>query len=343
MEVNFSRLAGKSVEYLGGFIGRYSGRVSFDWDSRDFKITSGYKIKNSYYIDKYVYENYDVSRDDIPSLIKKIWQENKLSLSNVFLSLAGPSTLIRTLDFPKMSKPALKESLRYELPKYVPFSVEEVYYDFYVFPAQDNNETMKVLVALAKKDFLDEKINLLNQAGIYPRYVNLSPVVLANLFRKFYSYIETPCAIIDMGFSYCLVNIIYKGMLVFSREIKKSGLEILERVSARLNIHLEKFIDLGSKNIVLHNDVIFDIMGDFIDEIKMTLDYLETENNIEVKRVYITGGLTFFKNAHFVLNKVLNIEVLYFNVVDFFSGSEKTRKGLKQLEGSFAVSIGGLL
>jgi len=330
----------KSSDFIRDLIDNVRvSKVAIDWGSSAFKIISAKYSNNLYSINKLIYQEAHPN-SEYSQLLGDIWRRHNLCATNVYLALDGPNTLVRTIDLPKMTKKVLNDSFQYELSKYVPFSSEDVYYDFNILPIETETGLMKVLLAIAKKDFIEERLSSLKQSGIFPRRITLAPIALSNMFLKFYIQDDAPVAILDLGFAYCAVNVINKGMLLMSREIKKKGEDVLKRLSYRLNADISSFAQLKQKDDIVSKEILQDVIGDLIEDIKISLDYLETKENISIRRIYTTGGLSLFKSINSVLSDTLKVDCLSLSISEYFTFNNVSRNDFESQEGSFSVAAG---
>jgi type IV pilus assembly protein PilM len=315
-------------------------KVSIDWGSSALKIVAANKLKESYLITDFAYQKVE---DDLPRLIAKLWQDRKFPQYNIVLSLDGASTLVRVVEFPRMDKKMIKDALGFELSRYIPFSQDEVYFDCAILDAQATSGNAKLLVAAVKRDFVDEKLTLLEEAGIIPTSITLSPISLVNAFLKFFPHSDAPIGILDLGFSYSMITIVYKDNIYLSREVKKGVKDILTGLSSRLGREVKNFEDLMSKKKEIGPQLFSEVSSDLFEEIRLSLDYLETKENLSVKTIYTTGGFTACEGLNEILSNSLGIEMLPFDILKSFSYTSSVKKKIEEMEGNFSVAISSLL
>ncbi|HEC69994.1 MAG TPA: hypothetical protein ENI31_06915 [Candidatus Omnitrophica bacterium] len=316
-------------------------KVSIDWGSSALKIVSGYKFKDSYFITDFLYQNL---QENFSEALSKFSRGKSFLLPDIILSLDGPSTLVRVVDFPRMDKKMIRQSLSYELSKYIPFSAEEVYFDFSILNnTETRSESFKLLIVSAKKDFVEEKIRILEEAGLIPLKITLSPIVLSNAFLKFFPQEGYPAGLLDLGYSSSLITVVYKDNIHLSRQIKKGAKDILESLSNVLGKPINNFRDLVAVQRDISLELLSEVCSDLIEEIKLSLDYLETKENLAVKKIYSTGGLTACKGIEEFLARGLGIEVCPFNLLKYFKCKDSIKKDLEELKGNFSVAISSLL
>ena len=94
-------------------------------------------------------------------VLKKLKISHGLEAVNIAFS--GPATVIRDINFPKMSAAELKQALKFEVQKHIPFPVAEVNLDGCILKDDLPDNKMLVLLAAVKKEYmtLDTLLSLL--------------------------------------------------------------------------------------------------------------------------------------------------------------------------------------
>lgn len=234
---------------------------------------------------------YHVS-DSIPSLLKKIINECSLPTKNVNISLSGKSTLVRDLWMPKMKPEELKMSLGYELEQYIPFPVEDINYDSFVLeegPLTRKEGQMRVVLAVAKKALINERLDWLKGVGLIPNVIDMDAISLFNVFRWAGLDMGT-VGLVDIGSSKTIIDIVSSNVLTFTREVEYGTGRIREGVSHGLSISMdeaERLICEGDSRI---SGWVEDLAGRLSKELWSSFEYYEGQEQRHVERVYVTGG-----------------------------------------------------
>lgn len=116
--------------------------------------------------------------------IAAVLEEGRFKSKQVVSSVSGRSVIVRYINTPAMKTDDLKESMRYEADKYIPFEMEEVILD--TVPLEENPEgggDMRVVLVAVKKDIIDEHVRLLQDAGLFPYIVDVDCFALGNAFE----------------------------------------------------------------------------------------------------------------------------------------------------------------
>lgn len=255
---------------------------------------------------------------DLAGALKKL-KESKASQRVVNISVAGHSTVIRYVEFPRMSREELNKALRFEAQKHIPFAISEVVLDGYILKRDAANNNMLVLIAAVKKVSLSQRLKIIEDAGFLPAIVDLDSVAVINAFCFNYAQDESL-----KGKSVALLNI---GASV-------SNLNILEDYSARLS----RDIYSDSKALTQKLEAALTSLSA---EIRTSFDYYESQSVSSVTKIFLSGGASKTEGLKEMLENLLSIEVQYWDPLARVSLSSEVDAGkAKELSGQFAVALG---
>ena len=135
-------------------------KIGLDWGVSSLKLVILESVNNTYVLqDARIIEL--PSQDlNLTSLIKG------LDLSEgANLGLGDPNVVVRYIPMAKMNEGEFRNSLRYEAASHLPFQVEEVNLEGVILKDLSENQ-MLVMLAAAKKDFIEKRLKLFQEAGI---------------------------------------------------------------------------------------------------------------------------------------------------------------------------------
>jgi len=243
-----------------------------------------------------------------------------LDAKKVRVSLKGNNTLIRYTPFPKVDKKNIKEVFGYEISKYIPFKAEDIYFDVAVLDENHSAKEFLLLVAVAKKSFVDSLISEFQQEKINIDAITLNNIALINLYLNSRDT-ESNIATLDIGASSTLLNLFKKGVPSLSREIKISAAEFSARLMKLKNINEEE-----AEHIIINLDearettevqeiieIIEEIGLELAEEVKNSLDYFEVNSGDRIQKILITGGLSKIKGLNKIIENSLGIGVELWN------------------------------
>ena len=102
-------------------------------------------------------------RDNLPvihELIRDFMAKHPVSAANAFLGIPQRHVILRELDFPLAVKENLRTTLGFEMEKYFPIALEDLYFDYQITVEDKENNQLRVLLVVAKKKVLAPYLEL---------------------------------------------------------------------------------------------------------------------------------------------------------------------------------------
>ena len=249
------------------------------------------------------------AKKDLAATIKKFWAEKKISTKKVKISVKDPSCLVRYFPFPRMEKKKLKQALFYEMNKFIPFPPNEVYFDFFIL--EETSTEISILLAVAKKDFIDNILDIFGKANLRVTEINLDSICLVNLFLSNYGEDkEKNSCILDIGYNFSTMTILNKGTPFLTRDVKFSAKEVFQiiaRIKGKSLPEIEKQ-SFSSKDSSEFLKLTQDSISNFCKEMKSSFDYFEVNKGELVNKLYLSGGLASMEGIEKVFTEALDVE-----------------------------------
>jgi type IV pilus assembly protein PilM len=284
---------------------------------------------------------------DISAALKTIARTQDLNKVNV--SVSGPAVTIRYVDFPRMKEEELKKALKYEAQKYIPFSSSEVNVDAYILKPNLTDSKMLVLLAAVKKDFLNQRLKLINDLGITASIVEIDSIALINAFNFNYaqeaSLKNKTIALLNIGASSSNLNILEDGIPRLTRDIQIAGNNFTQIISETLGIDLKSAEELKiSSDKSRLNELIAALepaISNLASEIRVSFDYYESQNASSVVKIFLSGGGSLFPGLKDRLANLLGIELEFRNPLQKINIPDSLdSQKIKSLSSQFTVSLG---
>lgn len=263
-------------------------------------------------------------------------------MKEVNISVEGPAVIIRHIELPKMKEDELKKAIKFEAEKYIPYGVKDVVLDCQILRELKNG--MAVLLVAVKKDFINNRIKLVQKAGLRPWVVDVDSFALINAFSLNYPQKKGTIALLNVGASMTHVNILKDGTLSFTRNNALGGNEITKLISERLNIKKEEAETLKRKPAD-KKDELFEISStvfkELTNEIKSSFDYYESQYEEGVSEIYISGGVAQCEEFKNFLSQNLEINIQSWDPLKNINISSKfSKEQLKGMSYFLPVAIG---
>jgi type IV pilus assembly protein PilM len=223
---------------------------------------------------------------------------HKQRRKDVALRISGHSVIIKKVTMPLMTAEELREQISWEAEQHIPFDVADVELDYQVLRRREEEGQMDVLLVAAKKEEIQDLMNLALEAKLKPRVIDLDAFTVQNCFEVGYGAPEPgqTVVLLHVGASLTTINIVSDGNTAFTRDIANGGNAITEEIQRQLNIgqeEAEAYKCGGAGGIVPHevSRIVQQVVESLAGEIQRSLDfYLATSGDREIARVVLSGG-----------------------------------------------------
>lgn len=238
-------------------------------------------------------------------------------------ALSGNSVMVKKVNFNQMDEGELRELLRDEGSKYLPFEdLSEVYLDFQVLKGSDvNPNQMEVLIVAAKKDLLDRYTGAFREAGHEVVIMDVDSYALETMYEENYEFEEEDAvALVNIGAATTSINVVKGGMSIFTRAFSLGGNIITEGIQRSRGVTFEEAEEIktgGRANAEMDEDSPEDNLliyaEPILQEIEGTLDYVKFQAREYVKQAIISGGSANITNLDKAIAERLHVETAIVN------------------------------
>jgi len=286
-------------------------------------------------------------RGDLETLLKKLIQD--YSIKRVNISVSGQQAITRYVEFPRMSPDELRQSLKFEAQKHIPFPIGEVNLDACILRSDLPDNKMMILLAAVKKESLSQRLKLLYGFDLEVGVVDVDSLALMNAFEFNYSQEENikdrTIALLNIGSSTSNLNIIDGGYPSLSRDVNIGGNNLTQRAADALNLDFkaaEKMKTSADKGMNEKIAVAVEpVLAKLAQEVRTSFDYYESRTVTSVGKIFISGGGSLFPGVSGSLSNLLGIEVSNWDPFKRISaGPAVDHRKLRELSGQMAVAVG---
>lgn len=284
---------------------------------------------------------------DLGACLTKI-KEDK-AIDSVNISVCGPSTLIRYVNFPRMNEQELRQALKFEAQKHIPFSLDEVNLDGYILKEDLPENKMLVLIAAVKKDFLNTRFKIIQEAGLKVDIVDIDSLALTNAFNFNYPSLDNPqnkvVALLNIGSAISSLNILENGIPHLSRDINIAGNNFTQRIADSLSMDFNAAESLklnpNSEKAKSVLTAVESVVANLVDGLRTSFDYYESQSTTSVAKIFLSGAGALFIGIKDMLANLLGIDVEYWEPLKKINIASHIDVGkLKPLSAQIAVAIG---
>lgn len=232
---------------------------------------------------------------------------------DVNIAVSGSSVVARFIELPRMSEDELKNAIIFEAEKYIPFSINDVILGHQLLVPHLTDNKMLVLLIAAKKDVINERLDIINKAGLPVNIIDVASFACVNAFlmtadRKK----DEAAAIINIGAKGTDISIVSDGTLYFTRSIQVGGNDLTKALSDSLSLDPKEAEELkvnpGEK---AHEagEGIKAALYTIADEIRLSFSYYENQSGRSIARLYLDGGAAKGANICNTLHERLDVDV----------------------------------
>jgi type IV pilus assembly protein PilM len=238
----------------------------------------------------------------VVSAIKELFEETKIKVKQVAISISGHAVIIKKISLPPMPDEELEGQVRLAAEQYIPFDINEVNIDFSVLPsseaAGDGQGEMSIILVAAKKDKINELTELVKGAGLFPIVMDVDAFAIENMHAINYPISqEDTTALVNIGASVMNINIVRGGTSLFTRDIPIGGNRYTEAIQREMGMSYEEAEETkksersAESNQAALATVIDSVNAEVASEIARTIDYFKsTMPDTDVQQVLLCGG-----------------------------------------------------
>jgi type IV pilus assembly protein PilM len=239
-----------------------------------------------------------VNSQELVTSIQGIISHSKMTAKVGVTGLSGSSVIIKKITIPRVDNNVLKETIRFEAEQYIPFDINSVALTFVPLKANQNDETMDVLIIAGQNEVLIQYVEVVALCGLKCSIMDVNNFALANCFE--YNYGIFPGETIGiMNFGHETTNfvVINNGEVLFCRDLGVGGANFSNEIARSMSVtfaEAESFKVSAVSGMEVPDEVHTIINTEierFVDEIKNSFEFFSASNpNTSIDRYYFSGG-----------------------------------------------------
>ncbi|MCH7505496.1 pilus assembly protein PilM [PVC group bacterium] len=257
------------------------------------------------------------------------------SIRQCHIQVSGKDVSIQLLNIPRIPRSEMMKAVSWEMSKALPFDVTQAQVSFYPIPYVRGIKN-KILGVAGKKSFIEERIDVLADAGFALEDISIIPLALEQLIKSQLVQVKNTSVImiVEIGSHVTTLCFFYDSQLLFARQINMGSTEITQSITGTivsgeetyslnqddaeeikkrygfpLNISEtdEKTPRLGLGQIAA---MMRPVLERWVTECKRSLQYATSSLGIEgVQEIYLSGGGSKLKNLETYLSSELECPV----------------------------------
>jgi type IV pilus assembly protein PilM len=194
----------------------------------------------------------------------------------------------------------MEEQIMVEADQYVPYSLDEVNFDFEVQGENENNpEMVNVLLAASRKEIIEDRVEVLAKAGLKAKIVDVEAFAMENAFSLLIDQLPDAVdgqtvAIVDIGATMTSLNVLHNSRTVYTREQGFGGKQLTEEIQRRYGLTYEE-AGLAKKLGGLPDNYTVDVLDPFkramVQQIQRSIQFFVSSSaNRRIDSLILAGG-----------------------------------------------------
>ncbi len=278
-------------------------------------------------------------------------------------AVSGKSVIVRYLTMIQMSDDDLKNAIKFEADKYIPFDVEEVVLDAQRLAdapggkgakgekGAGGESEMRVLLVAVKRSVIEEHVQLVQSIGLVPEIIDVDAFALSNAYEMrgllgaAGDAADRAVALIDVGAGKTNINVVRGGTSYFTREIYLGGDDFTSAISKRIGCEVPQAETMKrdpGENAEAMRDAVAPSVDDLGNEIHLSFDYFENQFDRPVDDVLLSGGGARLAQVEETFEKIFEKRTRRWDPTEDLKIDETTVdvEALRANAGQLAVAVG---
>ncbi len=307
--------------------------IGLDVSSSAVKILELSKKDN-----RYTVETYGVELLPPNSVVEKAIKEpaqisntirslaNRLNVSGklVATAVSGTSVITRIIQIgAELNEKQIIEQIQLEADRYIPYPLEEVYYDFEVVGVYEKNpEFVNVSLAAARIETVSEKRTVVADAGLKATIIDVESLAIEKAFELVVKHLpkselENNIALIDIGGTNTDLYIFNKLRAVYNRSQAFGGKHLTDEIQRRYGLSEEEAI-AAQKYGGLPEDYTEEVLKPFkeavIQQINRALQvYFSSSEEAQISYIMLAGGVAVLPGIEALVQNKIGIKTFVAN------------------------------
>jgi len=156
----------------------------------------------------------------VADAIRQTLQGAGFKTKHIVAAVGGRDVIVKKISIERVKEPQARELMRWEAEQHVPFDMESVELDFQILDPDADGLEMSVLLVAAKRDLVQARRHLLEEAGAPPAIIDVDAFALHNAFEANHpDAMQGTVALLNIGNEITNLNILDDGVPILTRDL----------------------------------------------------------------------------------------------------------------------------
>jgi type IV pilus assembly protein PilM len=269
----------------------------------------------------------------VAQCIKRVITKAKLTSKQVALAVPDSAVISKVVQINDgLSDQEMEELVIIEADKYIPYPIDEINLDFEIQGhSAKNSALLDILIVASRAENVNSRIEAIARAGLEPKVVDVESYAVERAAQLLASDLpangqDKIVAIIDIGARYTHLFVLNNMKLIFSREEKFGGMQLIDSIIEQYNMSKEEAISAKSQSTLPANyesEVLEPFTDMILVQIKRTLQFFYSASQYDfVDHILLAGGIARQQGLSTLIANQLHISTTIANPFSSMTFSE---------------------
>ncbi len=156
----------------------------------------------------------------VSDAIRQTLEATGVKTKQLVAAVGGRDVIVKKISIERVKEAQARELMRWEAEQHVPFDMESVELDFQILDPEGDGLEMSVLLVAAKRDLVEAKRHLLDEAGFPAAVIDVDAFALHNAFETNHpDAMKGTVALLNIGSEITNLNILDEGVPILTRDL----------------------------------------------------------------------------------------------------------------------------
>jgi len=297
----------------------------------------------------------------ISAEIKSYMKKKGIQARYAATSISGNSVIVRYVKLPKLSRKELDLTINVEAEPFIPFDIKDVNLTYFILndTSDDGEPKMDTVLVAAKRDAVQDKIDILNEAGLEPLIIDVDSFALETLYGRMAQQGDNSSVLLlNIGQKVTNLSIISQGVTRVVRDIFIAGATFDKAIAKAMKTDAasadalkkgrgvlvtdedkEAAIEAYDRDGMAVSKAASGVLKDLYTEVSRSIDfYLSQGVDHSISRIILSGGMSNLGNITKFLAAEFKVPVEVANPLAFLQEPPKNMP--KDVAPALAVAAG---
>lgn len=254
----------------------------------------------------------------IGEAIKKAVERSGTNLKQAAVAVGGSSVITKLITLPAgLTDDEMVEQIMIEAEQYLPFSIDEVNFDFQLEGINEiDSKRVDVLLAASRKENVDDRVSALEIAGLKAKVVDIEAFTIENAFVLLanqlpYSVENKTIVVIEIGATLTTLHVLYNSRAIYTREQNFGGKQLTEDIQRAYGLSYDEAgvsKKLGGLPDNYESDVLEPFKRNMVQQIQRSIQFFVASNaSRPIDSVILAGGCASIAGVDNLVSQTLGV------------------------------------